>query len=248
MKSLTGKIALVTGASRGIGQAIAFALGEQGATILGTATTDAGAQEITQTLMTQGISGKGYTLDVSNRSTISMVIEEINRDFQSPLIVINNAGITRDTLLLRMTSDQWKQVIDTNLSGAFYVTQACLKGMLKQRWGRIVNISSVVGLMGNPGQANYVAAKAGMIGFTKATALEFATRGITANCIAPGFIETEMAAQLSESQQAAVLSRIPMGRMGSVADIAHAVLYLVSESSGYITGETLHVNGGMYMN
>ncbi len=247
LSDLSGKIVLVTGASRGIGQAIAQSLGCRGAIILGTATTEKGAASMTSVFREQGIEGRGYVLDVSKVTSIETSLLTMRQDFGAPHILVNNAGITRDALILRMSDEQWMEVLATNLSGAFFLTRACLKAMLKKRWGRIVNIASVVGSTGNPGQSNYVAAKSGLMGLTKSIALEYARYGITANTIAPGFIQTEMTDHLSEDQKAAILARIPMQRLGAGADIVHAVLYLVAEGAGYITGETLHINGGMYM-
>ena len=246
-ESLKGKVVFVTGASRSIGASIAIKLGRQGATVLGTATTSASADNITKVLAKEGITGKGYVLDICNPKMIKAVLSDLKSDFALPTILVNNAGITRDNILLRMKPEQWDEVIKTNLNGIFYLTKVCLKPMIKAQWGRIVNISSVVAVIGNVGQANYVAAKAGLIGFTKAIALEHATYGITANCIAPGFIETKMTSALSEQQQQTILLRIPMKRMGYPNEIAQAVAFLVSEEAAYITGETLHVNGGMYM-
>lgn len=244
--SIKEKVALVTGASRGIGSSIAVELGRQGAVVLGTATTKEGAEKITQLLDKEGIKGKGYALNVCDHDAIKSTLEELQNEFGSPAILINNAGITRDNILLRMKPEQWDAVIETNLNGVFHLTKACLKPMIKARWGRIVNISSVVAVTGNVGQANYVAAKAGLIGLTKVIAIEHAGYGITANCVAPGFIETEMTSGLSDKQQEAILARVPMKRMGRPQEIAQSVVYLVSEG-GYITGETLHINGGMCM-
>lgn len=246
-KSLQDKVALVTGATRGIGRAIALTLGREGATVIGTATTDAGADSITQALAEAGIAGRGVVLDVAELSSIEAVLEQITTDFGAPLIVVNNAGITRDNLMLRMKEDEWQAVINTNLTAIFRVTKASLKGMTKARWGRIINISSVVGSMGNGGQANYAAAKAGLEGFGRALAAEIASRNITVNAIAPGFIETEMTQALPEAQREKLLTQVPAGRLGQPQDIAEAVAFLASERAAYITGTTLHVNGGMYM-
>ena len=246
-KSLQDKVALVTGATRGIGRAIALTLGREGATVIGTATTDAGADSITQALAEAGIAGRGVVLDVAELSSIEAVLEQITTDFGAPLIVVNNAGITRDNLMLRMKEDEWQAVINTNLTAIFRVTKASLKGMTKARWGRIINISSVVGSMGNGGQANYAAAKAGLEGFGRALAAEIASRNITVNAIAPGFIETEMTQALPEAQREKLLTQVPAGRLGQPQDIAEAVVFLASERAAYITGTTLHVNGGMYM-
>ena len=246
-KSLQDKIALVTGATRGIGRAIALTLGREGAVVIGTATTEAGAASITQALAEAGIAGRGVVLDVAELSSIDAVLEQIAAEFGAPQIVVNNAGITRDNLMLRMKEDEWQAVINTNLTAIFRVTKASLKGMTKARWGRIINISSVVGSMGNGGQANYAAAKAGLEGFGRALAAEIASRNITVNAIAPGFIETDMTQALPEAQREKLLTQVPAGRLGQPQDIAEAVAFLASERAAYITGTTLHVNGGMYM-
>lgn len=246
-KSLQDKVALVTGATRGIGRAIALTLGREGAIVIGTATTEAGAASITQALAEAGIAGRGVVLDVAELSSIEAVLEQIVAEFGAPLIVVNNAGITRDNLMLRMKEDEWQTVINTNLTAIFRVTKASLKGMTKARWGRIINISSVVGSMGNGGQANYAAAKAGLEGFGRALAAEIASRNITVNAIAPGFIETDMTQALPEAQREKLLTQVPAGRLGQPQDIAEAVAFLASERAAYITGTTLHVNGGMYM-
>ena len=240
-------VALVTGASRGIGKAILQNLGMQGLNVVGTATTQQGAEKIQTTLDQANISGMGLVLDVTQEESIKTLLDEIKNNYSAPTVLVNNAGITKDNLLMRMKEEEWMDVINTNLSSIYRLSKACLRHMMKARLGRIVNITSVVALSGNPGQANYAAAKAGIIGFTKSLAQEVASRGITVNSIAPGFIETDMTAELSEDQQNLLLSQIPAGRMGSVEDIAHAVSFLVSEGAGYITGETLHVNGGLYM-
>ncbi len=245
--TLEGEIALVTGASRGIGQAIALALGKQGATVVGTATSENGAEAISQYFADNGVKGKGMMLDVTDQDSIDAVMSQIKDIFGDPGILVNNAGITRDTLLMRMKQDDWDAVINTNLSSVFRLSKACLKAMTRARKGRIVNIASVVGLTGNPGQANYAAAKAGLIGFTKTIAREIGVRNITVNAVAPGFIDTDMTRGLSDEQRAALLKQIPLNRLGSVNDIAAAVEFLVSPAAGYITGETLNVNGGMYM-
>ncbi|MFW0055352.1 MAG: 3-oxoacyl-ACP reductase FabG [Coxiella endosymbiont of Dermacentor silvarum] len=245
--SIKGKIALITGASRGIGLAITKEIGLQGAIVLGTATSEESAHTITQLLANKGCTGKGYTLNVCDQGAIKMILARMQKDFGSPDILVNNASITRDNIILRMTLKEWEAVIETNLNSVFYLSKSCLKPMFKKRWGRIINITSVVAVMGNPGQANYVAAKAGLIGLTKIIAVEHAAHGITANCIAPGFIKTEMTSALSENQQTAVLARVPMKRMGYPEEVAKAVVYLASEGAGYITGETLHINGGMCM-
>lgn len=246
-KSLQEKVALVTGATRGIGRAIALTLGREGAIVIGTATTEAGAESISQALSEAGIAGRGVVLNVAELSSIEAVLEQIAAEFGAPQIVVNNAGITRDNLMLRMKEDEWQAVINTNLTAIFRVTKACLKGMTKARWGRIINISSVVGSMGNGGQANYAAAKAGLEGFGRALAAEIASRNITVNAIAPGFIETDMTQALPEAQREKLLTQVPAGRLGQPQDIAEAVAFLASERAAYITGTTLHVNGGMYM-
>ena len=245
--SIKEKIALITGASRGIGLAIAKEVGLQNAIVLGTATSEEGAYKITQFLSERGFKGKGYILNVRNQGVIETILAQMQEDFGFPDILINNAGITRDNIILRMKLEEWESVIATNLNGVFHLSKACLKPMLKKRWGRIVNITSIVAVMGNPGQANYVAAKAGLIGLTKIIAMEHAAYGVTANCIAPGFIKTGMTSTLSNKQQEAILTRVPMKRMGRPEEIAKAVVYLASEEAGYITGETLHINGGMCM-
>ena len=241
------KVALVPGATRGIGRAIALALGQQGHTIVGTATTAEGAERISAAFAEAGVKGKGVVLNVADAESIDQTIAAINAEFGAPQIVVNNAGITRDNLMLRMKTDEWDDVINTNLSAIFRLTKACLKGMTKARWGRIINISSVVGSMGNPGQANYAAAKAGLEGFSRALAAEIASRNITVNSIAPGFIETDMTQALPETQRELLLKQVPAGRLGQPEDIASAVAFLASDAASYITGTTLHVNGGMYM-
>jgi 3-oxoacyl-[acyl-carrier protein] reductase len=245
--ALTQKIALVTGASRGIGKAIALSLGKAGATVIGTATTESGAGKITAYLQENKINGRGLVLDVNQPAAINDVIATINSDFGVPTILVNNAGIARDNLMLRMKDEEWNDVIQTNLNAIFYVTRACLKGMLKQRWGRIINITSVVASMGNPGQANYCAAKAGMIGFTKSLALEIASRDITVNAVAPGFIDTDMTKSMTDDQRTELMKVIPMNRVGQPEEIAAVVEFLASPQASYITGQTLQVNGGMYL-
>lgn len=245
--SLSGKVALVSGASRGIGRAIALHLGRAGAVVLGTATTAEGAEKISQALKEAGVQGGGYALDVNDAQAVLAVVAQAQDDHGPVAILVNNAGIHRDNLLLRMKEDQWDEVIDTNLSAIFRLSKICLKSMVKQRSGRIINITSVVGVMGNPGQVNYCAAKAGAIGFTKALALEMAAYGITVNAVAPGFIETDMTNQLTPEQRELIAAKIPMKRSGTVDDIANAVLFLASDQSAYMTGQTLHVNGGMCM-
>ncbi len=244
---LTEEIALVTGASRGIGQAIALMLGKQGARVIGTATTDQGAAAIQSTFDAQGMQGLGLALDVTRADSIDAVMQQVKETFGAPTILVNNAGITRDNLLMRMKDDEWDGVIDTNLSSIFRLSKACLRGMMKAKRGRIINIASVVGATGNPGQANYSAAKAGMIGFTKSLAREVGSRGITVNAVAPGFIDTDMTRALPDEQRTALIGQVPLGRLGDVEDIASAVVFLASPQAAYITGETLHVNGGMYM-
>jgi len=242
---LNGEIALVSGASRGIGAAIADRLSRGGARVIGTATTPAGAARISETLAAHG--GRGAVLDVTSQESIDALIENIEANEGPVGILCNNAGITRDTLLLRMKQDDWDAVMQTNLASVFRLSKAVLRGMMKARTGRIISITSVVGLTGNPGQANYAAAKAGIIGFTKSLAREVGSRGITVNAIAPGFIDTDMTRALSEAQHTALNAQIPLGRLGQPADIAAAVAFLCSADAAYITGETLHVNGGMYM-
>lgn len=245
--SLQGKIALVTGASRGIGRAIAIALAEHGATVYGTATSVEGAEKISAYFAESGLSGHGKTLNVNDVSAVAALLEEIKSAGEAVSILINNAAVTQDNLLLRMKDDEWNNVINTNLNAVFHVSKACLRDMLKARWGRIINISSVVGVSGNAGQANYAAAKAGMIAFTKSLAQEVASRNITANVIAPGFIDTDMTQSLTEEQKAAILNAIPMGRIGEPEEIASCVTFLASAKAAYITGQTIHINGGMLM-
>lgn len=242
--SLEGKIALVTGATRGIGKAIAVALVEQGATVIGTATSESGAQSISEYL---GGNGKGWVLDVSSSESVDTVVKEITAEFGAPTVLVNNAGITRDNLMMRMKEDEWEQVVNTNLTSVFRVTKACLRGMTKAKFGRIISISSVVGSMGNGGQTNYSAAKAGLEGFSRSLAAEIGSRGITVNCVAPGFIETDMTKVLPEEHKANLVSKVPASRLGQPEEIAAAVAFLASNGAAYITGETLHVNGGMYM-
>ena len=243
---LDGKIVLVTGATRGIGKAIALTLGGAGATIIGTATSEAGANNISQMLDDEKISGKGIMLDVRDNDQISKLDETIKKDFGSVDILINNAGITRDNILIRMKEDEWEDIINTNLSSIYKMSKSVLRGMIKKRSGRIISITSVVGAMGNAGQTNYAAAKAGIIGFTKSLAREVGVRGITVNAVAPGFIETDMTDSLPQDQKEALASQIPMGRLGTVDEVAQTVLFLAGDGGSYITGQTLHVNGGMY--
>jgi len=240
-------IALVTGASRGIGQAIARELAASGCTVVGTATSDAGAEKITAYLKESGNAGCGMTLNVSDDDNVNAVIKAITEQFGAPLILVNNAGITRDNILMRMKPEEWSDVIDTNLTSLYRVSKACLRGMTKARWGRIVNITSVVGSMGNMGQANYAATKAGAGGFSRALARELGSRSVTVNCVAPGFIDTDMTRELSEEQRAQMLNQIPLGRLGAAEEIGALVGFLCSDAAAYITGETIHINGGMYM-
>jgi 3-oxoacyl-[acyl-carrier protein] reductase len=244
---LQGQIALVTGASRGIGQAIAIELATQGATVIGTATSEKGAAAITAYLQQQNAKGMGMMLDVTAQASVEKVVTDIEAQFGTVSILVNNAGITRDNLLIRMKEEEWDAIMQTNLTSLFRVTKACLRAMMKARRGRIISIASVVGVSGNAGQANYAAAKAGVIGFTKSLAREVGSRGITANVVAPGFIDTDMTRELPEAQKQALLNQIPLNRLGKPEEIAHAVAFLASPGAAYITGETLHVNGGMYM-
>jgi len=244
---LENQIALVTGASRGIGAAIAQTLGQQGAVVVGTATSTSGADKITAALKEAGVKGKGIALDVINAEQIDVVLKEITAEYGAVGILVNNAGITKDTLMMRMSDDDWDTVISTNLSSIYRMSKAVLRPMMKARTGRIISISSVVGHMGNAGQANYAAAKAGMAGFSKSLASEVGSRGITVNCVAPGFIETDMTAKLPEGIKTQMLARVPVGRLGNVNEIAATVAFLASPNAAYISGETIHVNGGMYM-
>lgn len=244
---LENDVALVTGASRGIGHAIALALGAAGAQVIGTATTPEAAAKFTATLGAQGYRGRGAVLDAGSPASIDALMAQLEAAGESPTILVNNAAITRDTLLLRMKPEDWDAVIATNLTAVFRLSKACVRRMMKERRGRIVNLTSVVGVTGNPGQANYAAAKAGLLGFTKSLAKEVASRGITVNAVAPGFIDTDMTRGLNEGQRTALLAQIPMARLGAPEDVAAAVMYLVSPQASYVTGETLHVNGGMYM-
>jgi len=244
---LREQIALVTGASRGIGKAIAVELGKQGATVIGTATSAGGAQAISGYLQTAGIAGMGIELNVTLPAQITQILKHIRETYGEVSILVNNAGITRDNLLLRMKEEEWDAMMETNLKPVFRMSQSVLKGMMKARYGRIITISSVVGATGNAGQANYAAAKAGVIGLSKSLAREVGSRNITVNCVAPGFIDTDMTRDLTENQRDTMLSQIPLGRLGKTEEIAAAVAFLASPRAGYITGETLHVNGGMYM-
>ena len=239
--------ALVTGVSRGIGRAIALALAENGAHVTGTATTQEGAQQVGTLLNEAGFQGAGEPLQLQDPESVSALLARLAEQDRMPTILVNNAGITRDNILIRMKDEEWDDVLSTNLRGVFQLTRGCLRGMLKARRGRIINLSSVVAFTGNPGQANYASTKAGLIGFTRALAQEVGLRGITVNCVAPGFIETDMTRALSDEQQGELRQRIPLQRLGTAEDVAAAVLYLAGDGGGYITGETLHVNGGMFM-
>jgi 3-oxoacyl-[acyl-carrier protein] reductase len=244
---IAGRVALVTGASRGIGRTVAEALARQGAVVIGTGTSEAGAESITKMLGSLGLPGRGAVLDVADAASVERLLEDIGAHEGAPTILVNNAGITRDNLLMRMKQEEWDDVISTNLSSLYRVCKACVRGMIKAKSGAIVNIASVVGLTGNPGQSNYAAAKAGMIGFSKALAREVASRNITVNVVAPGFIDTDMTRALEEPQVDALRRQIPCGRLGTSEDVAAAVVFLASEAGAYITGETLNVNGGLYM-
>ena len=244
---LKGEIALVSGASRGIGRAILTALAEQGATVAGTATTQSGADAIGQSLREAGHQGMGLVLNVADPASVESAMGEVVERLGAPTILVNNAGVTRDNLLMRMKEDEWQSVVDTNLGSVYRLSKACLRAMTKARKGRIVNITSVVGVMGNAGQTNYAASKAGIVGFTKSLAREVGSRGVTVNCVAPGFIDTDMTRAIGDSQREALLGAIPLARLGTPEEVAAAVLFLVSAPAAYITGETLHVNGGMYM-
>jgi 3-oxoacyl-[acyl-carrier protein] reductase len=246
-KPLAGQVALVTGASRGIGRAIAQELARQGATVIGTATSEAGARGIEDALAALGGRGRGAVLDVNDASGCERLIEAIGKEFGALSILVNNAGVTRDNLAMRMKDDEWQSVLDTNLSAVFRLSRAVMRGMMKAKQGRIVNVTSVVGSSGNAGQANYAAAKAGVAGMSRALARELGSRHITVNCVAPGFIDTDMTRSLNESQTAALIQQIPLGRFGQPEDVAAAVAYLCSPQAAYVTGVTLHVNGGMYM-
>jgi 3-oxoacyl-[acyl-carrier protein] reductase len=246
--SLEGEIALVTGASRGIGLAIALELARRGAYVVGTATSEQGASAITQALADKRLAGHGAVLDVNDPAAIERVLADIAARRGAPSILVNNAGITRDNLLVRMSEEEWDAILETNLKSVYRMSKACLRAMMKARKGRIISIGSVVGSVGNPGQANYAAAKAGIVGFTKALAREVASRNITVNAVAPGFIDTDMTRQLSEEQRRALAQLIPLGRLGAPEEVAYAVAFLASPEAAYITGVTLHVNGGMYMN
>jgi len=245
--NLDGQIALVTGASRGIGRAVAHRLGAEGATIVGTATSEDGARRIDDELAQQGLRGTGMRLDVAQTTSVDEVLKGINEQFGAVSILVNNAGITRDNLLLRMKDDEWETILNVNLSSVYRLSKACLRGMMRARHGRIISITSVVGILGNAGQSNYAAAKAGIVGFSKSLAREVGSRGITVNAVAPGFIDTDMTRALPDEQREALLRQIPLGRLGLPAEVAEAVCFLASPAAAYITGETLHVNGGMHM-
>lgn len=247
MNRLEGKVALVTGASRGIGQAIAVEMSKAGAIVIGTATSTVGAEAITQTLAKISGKGAGIAMNVNDSAQVDQALADVTRRFGDIAILVNNAGITRDNLLLRMKEDEWDDILNTNLKAIYRLSKAVLRGMMKARSGRIINIGSVVGATGNAGQANYAAAKAGMIGFSKSLAREIGSRNITVNCVAPGFIDTDMTRSLSEDQRKALIGQIPLGRLGEAGDVAAAVVFLASPAAGYITGATLHVNGGMHM-
>ncbi len=245
--SLSNEIALVTGATRGIGREIALTLGRMGATVVGTATSEKGAETISAFLAENDIKGRGMVLDVADSSSVNDVVAAIGKEFGAPTVLVNNAGITRDNLMLRMSEDEWDAIINTNLSSIYRLSKACLRGMTKAKRGRIISIASVVGVMGNIGQANYAAAKAGVIGFSKSLAREVASRGITVNVVAPGFIDTDMTKVLPEEHKETLLKQVPLNRLGSPEEIAATVGFLASPGAAYITGETIHVNGGMYM-
>lgn len=245
--SMQDKVVLVTGASRGIGAAIADSLGEKGATVIATATSEGGAEKISARFTEKGITGKGMVLDVASQESVNALMETVQAEYGAPLILVNNAGITKDNILMRMKDDEWFDVIDTNLNAIYRLSKACLRGMTKARWGRIINISSVVGAMGNAGQTNYCATKAGVGGFTRSLAKELGPRNITVNAVSPGFIDTDMTKELPDANREAILSQVPLGRLGEPEEIAAVVDFLASDSGAYITGENIHVNGGMYM-
>jgi 3-oxoacyl-[acyl-carrier protein] reductase len=247
MSELQGRIALVTGASRGIGRAIGLALARSGATVVGTATADAGAASFNEALKRENAKGTGLVMNVNDREQMEAGLEQVQKEYGDIAILVNNAGITRDNLLLRMKEDEWDDIMSTNLKSVYRLSKAVVRGMMKARYGRIINITSVIGVTGNAGQTNYAAAKAGVSGFSKALAREVGSRNITVNCVAPGFIETDMTRALSDDQRKGLLGQIPLGRLGDVADVAHAVVFLASTGASYITGCTLHVNGGMHM-
>ena len=245
--SIESKVAVVTGASRGIGSAIADRLGRAGAIVIGTATTEAGAQAISERFKSSDVQGCGMVLNVADPESVETFLKAVQEQYGAPAILVNNAGITRDNLLMRMSDEEWNQVIDTNLNAVFRLSKACLRGMMKARWGRIINVSSVVGSMGNPGQSNYAATKAGVAGFARALASEVGSRGITVNTVAPGFIDTDMTRELPDAQRAALLGQIPLGRLGQPDEIASVVEFLAGDGGSYVSGATIHVNGGMYM-
>ena len=244
--SIQNKVALVTGAGRGLGKVISMQLAKAGAIIVGVDYNEEAANNITSFINELGIKGRGFVMDVTKQETIESAMEQITKEYGAPSILVNNAGITRDNLMMRMSQDEWDQVIATNLTSVFRMSRICIRDMVKARWGRIINIASVVAYCGNPGQANYCASKGGMVSFSKSLAVEVASRNITVNCVAPGFIESDMTRKLTEEQRSALLASIPAKRIGSAEDIAHAVNFLASEEASYITGATLHVNGGMY--
>jgi 3-oxoacyl-[acyl-carrier protein] reductase len=244
---LKGKVALVTGASRGIGRAVALELARNGAAVVGTATTEAGAEIVSRVMAEAGLTGTGVVLDVNSQEQAEKVVKAAQDQFGAVSILVNNAGVTRDNLLIRMKEEEWDEIMNTDLKSVYRLSKLVLRNMMKAHDGRIINVGSIVGSMGNPGQANYAAAKAGMVGFTKALAREIGSRGVTANCVAPGFIDTDMTRSLGDAQSAALVQHIPLGRLGRTEDVAAAVLFLASPGASYITGATLHVNGGMYM-
>jgi len=245
--SMQDKVVLVTGASRGIGAAIADSLGAKGATVIATATSEGGAEKISARFAEKGITGKGMVLDVASQESIDTLMNAVQEEYGAPLVLVNNAGITKDNILMRMKDDEWFDVINTNLNSIYRISKACLRGMTKARWGRIINISSVVGAMGNAGQTNYCATKAGVGGFTRSLAKELGPRNITVNAVSPGFIDTDMTKELPDANREAILSQVPLKRLGEPEEIAAVVDFLASDSGGYITGENIHVNGGMYM-
>ena len=244
---MSDKIALVTGASRGIGQAIALQLGKDGFSVIGTSTTQSGAVSITGYLDDAGIGGEGMVLDVTSSESVTAIIKTISEKYAAPLVLVNNAGIAKDNILMRMKEDEWNDVVSTNLSSIYRLSKSCVRGMTKAKWGRIISISSVVGAMGNAGQSNYAATKAGMEGFSRSLAKELGSRNITINCVAPGFIDTDMTKELSEDNKSMMLAKIPLSRLGEPEEVAAVVAFLAGDGGAYVTGETIHVNGGMYM-